>query len=795
MAFQNVSLSYQNVSAGPSSGRIYSIDHVSSTLISKTYPAGGGLLSYPLNAAINNEVIELEWDGYYFWTLSKIGLTGNLGVIINKWYLNGTTVEKQYGPSNEIILNNTSANTYAIESFCVHRYETTLTSTVNSGSTNIPIANSEFLRIGDSIYIGPNTSSNREERTVTNIIGNVVYFLQPLVYSYNLNNLVTYRRNIWTFNNRQGLSDYGGTLIQIDSYTGYIYHMSTSAEWRGVTAATSFNGNITFVRGSQLLQFKPFGSNRGYQISALLNNIKTDNNTLIKAYDIIIDSSKVYKLQTERREFNPVTGVYSDVPSTTGKYEIDEEILAAKVTSLTVKRNESIFFGASQEASFTVKVTDQYDFPVFNRSITVTEDDALGYIPTGYSSLLTNSNGECITKYNSGSATSDPNLKATLPKLKIKDSSNYFVENQLIQIKNEDSYTYLEQRAKKQTQIPVQQDKRIFSSYLQQTLLERVPETYLEQRKVDPISSYLDQRKTTVSGFLLQEPLRISTTYLQQDIPISSFTTLEQYSFLIFAIPTPYSIKNPPNTNILVRIKGFGSTPLNVSTLKFLVNGIDVTDSLIITLIGPDSLQIDYNPPVDFDYASTVTISIEIQDTNIPPRTISTYYTFDIVDDYKKPFLYQTYPPNNSINNNKLTEIYTIIKDLETGIDINSILMFVEGKPVIPIINIIDLNTVKVLYQTTEQFIYESDVIVGIFVSDNAGNDIFDSWSFSIEPSAGILFTNMNPALCGVLIPTDTNICTELFGLEDGINLDSVSFAVDGRKINYLIKPKVYIKE
>lgn len=793
MSFDNVRFVSGNASSGPTPGRAYTIDYLANSMVVKTYPGGSLIATYPLNTSLANEVISLDYDNYYFYTLSRLGISGNLGVVINKWLLKNSILEKQLGVGNEIVLNNTSADQYAIDAFCVHRYETELIQGVIDGATSVRLQSLPFLEVGDSLYLGPSSVDGgvSEERTVSSISGDQVYFNQPTNYSYSSGDKATYRRNIWAFNNRQGLLDYGGSLLQIDSYMGYILTKYTSAEWRGVTAATCSNGNLVFVRGSQLLSYKPFGSNAGYQFSSLLNNVKNDNSSVIKVYDIFMDSAYVYKLQRELHEYSNVTGAYTDVSSVTGNFEIEQEQLAAKVRSLTVKRGErSIFFGPGAQSDFTIIVKDQYDFPVFNRNVNVQEDDISGFIPSGFSALVTNSLGQCVTRYNSGVAP-----EYAIPTLRVIDvATNYRVSPRLLQFKGVDSSALLQQDTEKQGKSAVEQVQRGGVTALQQDYLAAVPFAHLEQRIVTPSFTILLQDIAHRSGFITQDPKTLSQTYLQQNEFKEDFTFIDQYNFLIFALPTPYSIKNSPNTNILLRISGFGATPLNTSTLKFVVNGIDVTEQVVVTQFS-GGIQLDYDPAVDFPYASVVSIFVEVDDTNIPPRTVSTSYTFEIVGDFKKPYLYQVFPPEDSTNNVVDTEIYAIIKDAETGINLNSIQMFVEGVYVTPVVTVIDSYTIKVSYQTADKYIYDSSVMVSIFAEDIAGNYMFDAWSFYTQSSAGILFTNMNPPPCEELVLTDTNICTELFGLQDGINLNSFIFTVDGVRVNYLIKPKVYYKE
>jgi len=790
MPFSNVNLSESSACFGPTGGRIYSIDHVTDTMLIKTYPGGTLVSTVPLDTSLLNEVLELSYDGYYFWTLSRLGSGVGIGIVINKWFLNNTTLVKQTGLANEINLINGST-IYASEAFCVQRYETNLTTFASVGVTQVTLASALFLELGDSIYFGPSTAAagERTERTITGISGNTVFFTVPLTIQFNNLDKVIYRKNIWVFNNSSGTDITSGSLIQINSYTGNILTSYSSSSWRNVTAANIASGNLAFVRGSQLLTYRPFGVNAGYQSSSMLLNIKNDNNTIIKVFSLEIDSTTIHKLQKESHIFNNTTFVYDDEVGANANYHVDTEIIASKVQNITFIRDRSTFLGGSSQSDFTVIVTDQYDLPILGRSISITEDDSSGSIPGGFNSFTTNALGRGITRYNSGAAPTNRPVLITVRDVGTNLRLNTYVE----QFQNILNIGLVDQENTTPSRTLVDQDRLSFHNLLDQTT-NIVGAAFIDQDKPTDIEIPIDQVIQYYSMVLEQLPFVTGLNLIDQNIPIEEITTVIQYNFLIFALPAPYSRKNPVDTNILLRIIGFSLTPLNTSTLIFKVNGVDVTSQIVVTPFG-GGLQIDYNPALNFNYSSTVSVYLEIEDTNLPPRTISTFYTFDTVGDFKAPFLETVYPPDNSINNLPTTEVFAIIADLETGIDLSSIEMYVGGKQVTPTTSYTDSNSVKVSYQTTDAYPYEADLTAAIRASDIEGNTFFGSWNFKIKPSAGVLFINNNPEECSVLVPVDTDVCIEVFGLEDGVNLESLTFNVDNKEVTYVLKPKVYRKE
>lgn len=789
--FDNVRLDYQNVSFGPDAGRIYSIDHVTDTMVVKTNPGGSLVTTIPLDNSIQNEVRSLEYDGYYWWTLSKIGLNEDLGVVIQRWKLEDNLLKKQFGPGNEIVLSNTASITFDSEAMVVRTLTTSFDSVATSGDSVITLDSTEFLEIGDDIYLGPSTanSGELELHRVLNIIGSNVQLTNPIQVDFNSGDKIIYRKHIWLFNEYNGIYDDAGSLIRINSYTGTIFGYITSSEWKHVSAAKCRNGNLAFVRGLQYLEYKPYGINSGYQTSIALNNIEVDNTTLIKVYDIAIDSLSVHKLQTTLHWFNPTNEEYEDVDSTDNKYNLEQEYYAPKIRSISVIRDVSEVYDEGAVSEFTIKVLDQYNVPVFGRSLAISDDDASGFIVGGFESITTDIDGEGVSKYNSGLL---PDF--AVPEIKARDLiTGYNLKFLLTQTPYIDNDFYVEQSDYIRNGAFIEQDDAI-GTYLVTQEFELTTFFYVSQDKPPKLEKYIVQRKDAYDLNIIQErPLEMDI-YLEQAPLLEESINVTQYEFLIFAIPEPYSVKNAPDADILVRIIGFGAIALNPSTLVFVVNGINVSNQVSVSSFGV-GLELLYSPLEAFDYSSTVSVYIQVEDIDSPPNIVSTYYTFDIVGDFRSPYLHEAFPPDNSVNNAEDTEVYAIIKDLETGIDTDTISMVVEGREVTPIVTVIDINTVKVSYQTSCDYPFQSIIAVGVSASDNEGNKFIGLWSFTVKNSPGVLFINTEPENCSVLVPVSTDICSEIFGLSEGIRIDTLSFNVEGKEVSYLLKPKVYRKE
>ncbi|RLB68321.1 MAG: hypothetical protein DRH08_01315 [Deltaproteobacteria bacterium] len=796
--FNNARLDYQNFSFGPDAGRIYSLDHSSDSLIVKNDPAGvldvpvALVGTVPLNTDISSEVRTLQYDGFYFWSQRDIGGTSPIGTLIEKWAFSatGATLIKQLGVGNEFSLVDTFSVKFDSEAMAIHTLERQVTVPFNAGATVVTISDSEFAQVGDEMYLGPNGSNEREVVEIAGILGTVITLAAPTVFGYSAGQGVIIRKNLWLFNNKNGTETFRGQLRQYSTYTGNLISSSTSNEWKDITAATSFNSNLYFVRDTQYLAYRPLGVNQGYQSSGILNNVESDNNTLVKVYDISINNSSISKLQLSLTEFNSTSKEFEDLTSTDNKYNIEREFFTPKVKSITAKREErSIMFGQGIEVPLTVEVRDQYNIPVFGRAITVSDDNATGTIKPGQESFITNTLGQGLTTYVTGPAPDFAMPLITAIDV-VTDIRGNFITQQIREI---DTLTFIEQFQTRTNRATLVQEVLNSELPLSQgvSFSTKVPlDQTLEQVSEKP----LQQVNSVTELPIVQDLLATTAIPIDQFPEIEAITTLNQYIFLIFAVPEPFSKKNDPTTGILVRLVGFGVLALVPSTLSFKVNGIEVAN-LVNIVPFPGGLELQYDPSEDFLYGSRVTIGISIDDTGLPPNTISTDYYFDIIEDFRRPTVSQLFPPDQSAQNEPDTVVFAVIEDAETGIDESSIELYVEGRLVPHTLSYPSEGLVKVLYSPSCNFPYESEITASIVALDNSGNRLIETWTFYVQQSPGVLFIDTVPANCQVLVPVETELCSEVFGLEEGVHIGSLIFDINGQTVRYVLKPKVYRKE
>ena len=317
-----------------------------------------------------------------------------------------------------------------------------------------------------------------------------------------------------------------------------------------------------------------------------------------------------------------------------------------------------------------------------------------------------------------------------------------------------------------------------------------------------------------IESFSLQlSQLKLSThTYWVSDTAYDylwTYTTLDQFIFVDEAIPEFWSIKNPIDTNIWIRLRPFAYS-LRISSAKMFVREIwwdgdtgyvDVSSQLTIETFdaggGLLGLELTYNPPQDFHHNSTVYVFIEVYDIAPNPNRITTNYWFEVIPDYKAPYLDNLSPNREQDNVNIDTDIYFEIKDLGTGVDIDTLELFINSRVVVPT-NIVKVSDhhYKVTYTPPTNFFFDKRVTVGVIVNDltNYDNWLNDRYAFYTAESDDIYFTEFLPGACKRGLSRFTDVSFLALGIGSGIDRDTLRLQVREKDVTdqSTIVPVIY---
>jgi len=103
---------------------------------------------------------------------------------------------------------------------------------------------------------------------------------------------------------------------------------------------------------------------------------------------------------------------------------------------------------------------------------------------------------------------------------------------------------------------------------------------------------------------------------------------------------------------------------------------------------------------------------------SVPNVMTTDSYSFEIVDDLTPPYTANPFPAHQAIDIAKNTEISVDIKDDGLGVDVDTIVLTVNGVIVSATISSGDVKTVHVSYNPTDDFMEGSTVYWTVDASD-----------------------------------------------------------------------------
>lgn len=396
MAYENIRFKEPNLTVVD--GYYYMMDNDTDSLIVKT-DDGTQAYSYPLDSLIStNNVVSLEHDGRNFWSLEDSGAN----VIIKRWYINNYVCKlREY-----FTLNNVTS-----EAFTVEHYHSTFSGDEAVGQTTLSITSTAGMHAGDTLYLGPNSSGQDEERTISNIIDGSSLQVNPAIdYAYTTGDHVCTYHRVWIFDDEGG-----GKLHEYDPYTPTTVSSTLGGEYATVKAATfydmysamyrpSWSEAICYVKTSNLLFKNPTTlTNFG---SLAMDNVEDDQSTVISIYDIAIDGSNIYRLQLKATYYGTTytfTGSdYSYQLSTTTPF----------ITSISLAAEPAILpANGVNNSTITAIVKDQFNQAISGKNVYFTDDDPVGFITA--SPIATNAAGVAQTAYKAGTSAREVKISAT----------------------------------------------------------------------------------------------------------------------------------------------------------------------------------------------------------------------------------------------------------------------------------------------------------------------------------------------------------------------------------------------
>jgi len=406
MAYENIKLRKQNVVVVD--GYFYSIDHDLDSLIVKT-DDGTQAFSYPLDTTLSNQITSLEHDGYNFWSLED---SGTNDITIRRWQLENYVCKLQ----DTFALVETGSHKYQSEAFTVEHYHISFSGNEAAGQTVLSLCAGcgDNLAFGMTVVLGPNSSGQTEEATVVSATSNTVTVQNPITYSYQTGDTITFYNNIWLFNDFDGIDSGTGALYKLNGYTGSLITKTAGGAYQDIKAATfydmsvadgSWSDAICYVKGTNMIILNPADLDDSFG-SMIMDNVEDDAATVIDIYDITMYGSNVYRLQLKATYYGSTT-TFSD-----SLYSYQLSTLDEFITSISLSADPAILpANGVNVSSITAIVKDQFLQPIASKLVYFTDDDGVGTIIGSPAS--TDSDGVANVSYKAGTTAREVTITAT----------------------------------------------------------------------------------------------------------------------------------------------------------------------------------------------------------------------------------------------------------------------------------------------------------------------------------------------------------------------------------------------
>lgn len=432
--------------------------------------------TYPLDTAVGGNILALDWDGVYFWSLED--KSGGDGVIIRKWGIESFICKQQ----QIFQLDDGATHTYDSEAFAIEHYRLTVGNNINGdaytiGLSTIQVSDNSLLESGDVLtFVRRRTSAAQRVGTqyveqgvvvstvsgsTTGVVlnaqmagdphGDEKGFRGPDVDIDDLDGThpptpdeVFVTKYIWLANdNSPGASgspsiyklraSNGSNVVQFSGaqytdvegmvfYTKYVYGAGLDdpllTPYRDtVVTDGDMGGKQTYVlisRGSTLLFFN--ADTNVIDRSMVMNNIKEDTIALWEVYDLFVGGIEpnivLYRLQNGTTYKDEELVIHDEAWSSVYSYE--KQFIRRIVNSIAINAEPSIVpaDGLSTSAITSV-LRDQYNNTISSDKTVVWSEDS-GDVASRLSASQSPTDGFGIARvtYTAGNTEQDVKITA-----------------------------------------------------------------------------------------------------------------------------------------------------------------------------------------------------------------------------------------------------------------------------------------------------------------------------------------------------------------------------------------------
>lgn len=284
------------------------------------------------------------------------------------------------------------------------------------------------------------------------------------------------------------------------------------------------------------------------------------------------------------------------------------------------------------------------------------------------------------------------------------------------------------------------------------------------------------------------------------------YDTIDQFVFVEDAIPKFWSEKNPATTNIWIRLRPFVFS-LDNTTLRMWVREVsyvgdtdyyEVTNQLTLTNFdaggGLLGIEVLYDSIEDFHHAALVFVRIEVYDIAPIPNYIDLDYWFNVIPDYRAPYLTNLSPGREEDYVNVDTEISFEIYDIGTGLNLSTLECFLNSIKMDISVEEYDRYHCKVVYSPPKDLYYGKTYRMTVKVNDSSENinKLTDAWQFYTIVSDGVKFVDFNPIRCKRGASRFSSVSVLALADGGGVDKDSIQMQVLDKDVDVNKSPIVY---
>jgi hypothetical protein len=409
MAYENIQIQYGNFTIDRNFV-FYTMDHVAGTLIAKT-SVGVPVQTYTL-ATIIKEVLSLQFDGYYYWSLEQPIVAG---FRVRKWEIGTDDIVRVV---DDYLYSPDAINTYDVNAIAVEAYTDSLDNQEVPGTTVFDVVDGQVITPGDNIVVGPSTAVGfvglYNFTTVIGKVGNTITVSPALNAVFSPADPIVFSRNFFAFSDTAP-ANLEGALYMYKTSNGNPLSLDVSNMYNQVRAATFFKNKLMFVKGSEVIWLNP--DTQTINRSQAIDNATVSRAGYVPTHDLAGSSETLYRLEQEHVYYNDTfsrweTEDWSPLYNYNTSGVVPEiYFVALKAQPQTLHKSTSFYVTNSPEvldSEIVVTVLDQFRTPVFNRVVDFTSSGG----PLSSVQETTDENGQARITYTASSFPGDVTITA-----------------------------------------------------------------------------------------------------------------------------------------------------------------------------------------------------------------------------------------------------------------------------------------------------------------------------------------------------------------------------------------------